>query len=211
MRIGIIGSGSIGGTVGALWARAGHAPLFSFSRRPERLAALARAVGGGARAGTPAQAAAFGEVVLLAPPWSVLDEALAAAGSLEGRIVIDATNPFLPGAVGLALGEDDASAAEQIAARAPGARVVKAYNTLPAAILAAGPGATGGPALALFMCGDDDEAKRVVSGLIVDSGFAPIDTGQLGQAGDQEPEGRLFNQPLTEPEARELLSAARAA
>lgn len=210
MRIGVIGSGRIGGTVAGLWARAGHTPLFSFSRTPDRLAALARATGGDARAGTPAQAAAFGEVVLLAPPWPVVDEALAAAGSLEGRIVIDTTNPFLPGSWGPALADGDASAAEEIAARAPGARVVKAYNTLPATILAAGPGATGGPALALFMCGDDEEAKRVVAGLIADSGFAAIDTGPLSRARDQEPEGPLFNQPLTEPEARELLTGAHA-
>lgn len=208
MRVGVIGAGNVGATVGRLWATAGHEPLFSFARTPGKLEALAASVGGRARAGTPADAAGFGNVVLLAAPWPVIDEALAAAGSLDGRVVIDATNPFLPGAVGLALEEDDSSAAEEIAARAAGALVVKAYNTLPAAILAAGPGATGGPPLALFHCGDDEAAKQVVARLILDSGFAPVDTGPLYRARDQEPSGPLFNQPLTEPEARELLAAS---
>ena len=208
MRIGIVGSGVIGGTVGGLWARAGHEPLFSFSRRPDRLADLARATGGGARAGTPAEAADQGQVVLLAPPWAFVDEALAAAGSLDGRIVIDATNPFLPGSWEPALAGDAASAAEEVAARAPGASVVKAYNTLPAAILGAGRGATGGPGLALFLCGDDADAKLITATLIAGSGFVPIDTGPLARAREQEPGGKLFNQPLTEPEARELLAAS---
>lgn len=211
MRIGIIGSGRIGATVGRLWAGAGHEPMFSFSRDPARLEAAARSAGASARTGTPAEAAAFADVVLLAPPWAAIDRALAASGSLDGRVVIDTTNPFLPGAVGLALAQDGASAAEQIAARAPAARVVKAYNTLPAAILAAGRGATGGPPLALFLCGDDDDAKLIARALIADSGFVPVDTGPLARAREQEPGGPLFNQPLTEPEARELLAVSIAA
>ena len=211
MRVGVIGSGWIGATVGRLWAAAGHEVLFSFSRHPERLEAAARSAGQGARTGTPAEAAQFGEVVLLAPPWSAIEQALAAAGSLAVKIVIDTTNSFTPGDMAQALGEEDPSAAEQIAAREPGASVVKAYNTLPAAILGAGPRATGGPPLALFYCGDDEHAKATVAALIVDSGFAPIDTGPLARACDQEPGGPLFNQPLTEPEARALLAESIAA
>ena len=211
MRIGIIGSGQIGATVGRLLAAAGHEPLFSFSRDPSRLEVAARAAGERACTGTPAEAAAFGDVVLLAPPWPVVDQALAAAGSLTGRVVIDTTNPFTRGDMGLALGDEEASAAEQIAARTPGASVVKAYNTLPAAILGAGRAATGGPALALFLCSDDDGAKLITTSLIADSGFVAIDTGPLARAGEQEPGGPLFNQPLTEPEARALLAAATAA
>ena len=208
MRIGVIGSGRIGATVGRLWAIAGHELLFSFSRDRARLEAAARAAGHGALTGTPADAAAFGDVVLLAPPWPAVEQALAAAGSLAGRVVIDTTNPFMRGDVGPALGDDDASAGEQIAACARGASVVKAYNTLPAAILGAGRGATGGPGLALFLCGDDADAKLITATLIAGSGFVPIDTGPLARAREQEPGGKLFNQPLTEPEARELLAAS---
>ena len=211
MRIGVIGAGRIGATVGRLWAAAGHEPLFSFSRDPARLEAAARSAGKNARTGTPAEAAAFGDVVLLAPPWSAVEHALAAAGSLTGRVVIDTTNPFTRGDMGLALGDEDASGAEQIVARTLGASVVKAYNTLPAAILGAGRAATGGPALALFLCGDDDDAKLITATLIAASGFVPIDTGPLARASEQEPGGPLFNQPLTESEARELLAAATAA
>jgi predicted dinucleotide-binding enzyme len=88
VKIGIIGSGHIGGNAGRLFAKAGHEVLFSFARDPQTLAQLAAAVGPNARAGTPREAAMFGEVVMLSVPWSAIDEALAQAGSLDGAIVI---------------------------------------------------------------------------------------------------------------------------
>src|SRR5436190_10912292 len=87
MRIGVIGAGRIGGNAGRLFARAGHEVMFSFSREPEKLQELAGETG--ASAGTPAEAAAFGEVVMLSVPWRLIDDVLAQAGSLEGRIVVD--------------------------------------------------------------------------------------------------------------------------
>ena len=81
MRIGIVGAGRIGGNAGRLFARAGHDVMFSFSRQPQKLQALADETGG--RAGTPAEAAAFGDLVMLSAPWTLVDEALAQAGSLE--------------------------------------------------------------------------------------------------------------------------------
>lgn len=94
VRIGIVGSGRIGGNAGKLFTRAGHEVLFSFSRDREKLEALAEEAGDGTGAGTPAEAARFGEVVMLSVPWALVDEALEAAGPLEGRILIDTTNQF---------------------------------------------------------------------------------------------------------------------
>ena len=202
MNVGIVGSGNVGATLGRAWARAGHSVLFSYSRSREKLEGLARETGG--RAGTPADAAAFGEVVLLSPPWSLLDDALEEAGSLGDRIVIDTTNPYLHGSLALAL-YGESSAAEEIAARLPGARLVKAYNTLPALLLMAGGEAD--RRLAMFLAGDDPAAKRVVERLICDSGFEPVDAGPLVRARELEPRGSLFGQPLSAQAARELVEA----
>ena len=202
MNVGIVGSGNVGATLGRAWARAGHSVLFSYSRSREKLEGLARETGG--RAGNPADAAAFGEVVLLSPPWSLLDDALEEAGSLGDRIVIDTTNPYLHGSLALAL-YGESSAAEEIAARLPGARLVKAYNTLPALLLMAGGEAD--RRLAMFLAGDDPAAKRVVERLICDSGFEPVDAGPLVRARELEPRGSLFGQPLSAQAARELVEA----
>src|ERR1700694_3768011 len=98
MNIGTIVAGHIGGTVGRLWAQAGHHVFFS-SRNPERLAELVQAIGPNAQAGTIREAAQFGEVLLLTVPWNGVEEALTAAGPLNGKIVIDTTNQFGPGGV----------------------------------------------------------------------------------------------------------------
>jgi predicted dinucleotide-binding enzyme len=126
MKIGIIGSGHLGGNAGRLFAKAGHEVLFSFSRDPHALAQLAAMVGPNARAGTPREAATFGEVVMLSVPWSAIDEALAQAGSLAGTIVIDTTNQFGPHGVHELPG--GISAAEYNQRRIPQARLVKAYK-----------------------------------------------------------------------------------
>lgn len=175
MKIGIIGAGHIGGNAGRLFAQAGHEVLFSFSTDPKKLADLAAAVGPRAQAGTPAAAAAFGAVVLLSVAWGAIDAALAQAGPLDGKIVIDTTNQFGPSGV-VAL-PDGLSAAEYNARRMPGARPVRAYNTLTAGFQAEAAGRSGPDRVVLFYAGEDAEAKRVVAGLIDDSGFAPVDMG----------------------------------
>lgn len=187
MKIGIIGSGRIGGTVGRLWARAGHSVLFS-SRHPERLAALADEVGHGAQAGTIRDAAQHGDVVLLSVPWTAVESALAEAGPLGGKIVIDTTNQWshtglveLPGGV---------SSTEFNARRAGGARLVKAYNTLTSGFQAQSAGRSGPARVVMPYAGADAEAKRVVAGLIDDSGFAPFDVGGWEMARYIEPPRR---------------------
>ncbi len=99
MKIGVIGSGGIGGTVGTLWAKAGHEVLFS-SRNPEKLSNLVATTGANAKAGTIAEAAAFADVIFLAVYYWTTDEAIAAARSLTGKIIIDATNPYILSADG---------------------------------------------------------------------------------------------------------------
>jgi predicted dinucleotide-binding enzyme len=115
MNIGIIGSGGIGGTIGSHWAKAGHSVLFS-SRNPEKLAPLVASAGPNAKAGTIAEAARFGEVILYAGYYWTIDEALAAAGDLSGKILVDASNPYVfdNGAIKRVPG---ASAGRELAAR----------------------------------------------------------------------------------------------
>lgn len=175
MRIGIIGSGHIGGNAGRLFAQAGHEVLFSFSRDPQTLADAVAAAGPLARTGTPREAVEFGDVVLFSVPWGVIDAALAQAGSLDGKIVIDTTNQFSQG--GVVDLPDGISAAEYNQRRMPGATLVKAYNTLTSGFQASSAGRTGPDRVVLFYAGEDPEAKATVAKLIDDSGFTPVDMG----------------------------------
>ena len=177
MGIGILGAGNVGATLGQLWARAGHAIHFGV-RHPKKIADLCTRLA--ARAGTPAEAAGE-DVLLLAVPWSAIPDVLATAGDLRGKVLIDPTNALRAGLAGLALGPDT-SAAEEIARLAPGARAVKAFNSIGMqALLHGGLVADG------YLCGDDASAKELVSGLCVDAGLRPLDCGPLSAARMLEP------------------------
>ena len=130
MRIGIIGSGNVGGALGTGWAKAGHEVIFA-SRHPasEEMRRLAAAAGPSARAASPKETAERREVLLLATPWAAAKATLEGLGDLGGKVLIDALNPLLPDLSGLALGTTT-SAAEQVAGWARNARVVKAFNTV---------------------------------------------------------------------------------
>lgn len=175
MRIGSIGAGRIGGNAGRLFARAGHEVLFSFSRDAAKLDRLAAKAGAGARDGSPAEAVAFGDVVMLSVPWPAIDAALAAAGLLAGKAVIDTTNQFGPN--GPLTLPDGITAAAFNARRMPGARPVKAFNTLTAGFQAEAAGRPEEERVAVFYAGEDADAKATVGGLIADAGFAPVDVG----------------------------------
>ena len=205
MKIGVIGAGGIGGTIGRLWAKAGHQVFFS-SRNPEKLSELVATAGEKARSGTVAEAAKFADVIFLACYYSTINDAIAAAGSIDGKILIDATNPYLRENDKIHR-VPDASSGLEIAAKVPTAKVVKAYNTLPTATFANEAHRT--DPCALFYCGDDAEAKAIVAQLITDSGFAPIDTGNLIQVTHQEPGGVLYNHPMTAIKAQKLLPSLR--
>jgi predicted dinucleotide-binding enzyme len=210
MKIGIIGAGMIGGTAARLFASGGHDVAVSNSRGPESLAVLVEGINHevGAprvRAATVEEAATFGEVVLLAVPWRT-PEALPPASTVAGKIVIDAMNQYRSDGGFYDLG--DSSASEETAKRLPGARLVKAFNTIYFEHLA-GQGRTDVPMderRAIFVAGDDAEAKRVVSALIEQLGFAAVDTGSLHEGGrKQEPGSAVYNRPLTAREARQAL------
>jgi 8-hydroxy-5-deazaflavin:NADPH oxidoreductase len=181
MQIGVIGAGRIGGNIARQLVGAGHEVLISFAREPEELRRRASAIG--ARAGTVAEAAGFGEVVVLSVPWASIETVLAEAGSLAGKIVIDTTNHYARGAVA---DLDGRTAAQINQARMPGARLVKAYNTLTAQFQADAAGRPGAERVVMFLCGDDANAKVIAGGLIEDSGFTPFDVGGLADAAVME-------------------------
>jgi len=190
VKIGIIGAGNVGGTLGRAWAAKGHAVVFG-ARDPRgpKVQELVKATAGTARAATPAEAAAHGEVVLLATPWAAAQAALRGAGDLTGKILIDATNPLRPDLSGLTLGHTT-SAAEEVARWAPGAKVVKAFNTIGAQHMA-NP-RFGTQSASMLICGDDAAAKKAVLALAEVLGFDPVDAGPLAQARLLEPLAMLW-------------------
>jgi 8-hydroxy-5-deazaflavin:NADPH oxidoreductase len=198
MRVGFVGAGRIGGNLARLLRAAGHETFTSFSRDPATVD------------GTPAEAAAFGDVVVLSVPWTLVETAVEEAGGLAGKVVIDTTNQF--GAGGWEEIPDGLTAAQLNQRRMPGARLVKAFNTLTAAFQAEAAGRTGPDRVAIFMCGDDAEAKAVVAGLIDDAGFVPIDVGGLADATPMEAPrrpGAVYGEEYHEADAREFLERLR--
>jgi NADPH-dependent F420 reductase len=193
MRIGVIGTGRIGSSLGGQWAAKGHEVFFG-SREPEKAAGVAAEVGGQARGGTILEAVAFGEVVLLAIPWAATADVIHVAGSLVGKTLIDCTNPITrsPEGMSLAVG-GNTSAAEEIAKLARGAHVVKAFNTIYSHVIHAGP-QFGSSNASVFFCGDHDGAKEIVGRLAQEIGFDPVDAGPLRMARFIEPFALLIIQ-----------------
>ncbi len=185
MNIGIIGSGNMGSGLGKLWAEKGHKVIFSYSRDPKKLEALARSVPN-ASAGTPADAVRNSEAILLAVRWESVEDAIKAAGQMDGKILIDCTNPLKPDLSDLELGLTT-SAAEEIARLATGAKVVKAFNTVFAETYHSDSRLFGSRRPTMFFCGDDSGAKATLSRLIYEIGFAPVDAGPLRSARYLEP------------------------
>lgn len=190
MNIGIIGPGKMGSGLGRIWAEKGHRIIFSFSRSHDKLNTLARSVKNG-RAGTPAEAAEASEVILLSVGWAVVKDALQSAGTMQGKILIDCTNPLNADASDLVIGHTT-SGAEEIARLVPGAKVVKAFNTAFAEVYYSGSRLFGSRMPTMFYCGDDSAAKTVISKLILEVGFAPVDAGPLSCARYLEPVAMLM-------------------
>lgn len=187
--ISIIGLGDMARVLGAR-ALAGGNTVEVVGRDAAKAADLARALGGGATAGKIG-AVPVGDIVVLAVPYTSAAPVVSQYGdTLNGKIIVDITNPFAPDFTGL-LTPDDSSAAQEIAQAAPaGASVVKAFNTIFGAVLAAGP-AESRP-LDVFIAGDDVQAKASVSAFIESLGLRPLDTGGLGMAGRLEEAGLLM-------------------
>ena len=207
MKISIIGTGNVGGALARGFARAGHQVILGArNAADERIVALARAVR--AEIMAPAAAAAAGDVIVLALPWSAAEGAVKALGSLAGRIVIDCMNPLAMqnGKLGLDRGFTN-SGAETLAGWAPGARIVKTLNQVGAELMADNAGLAHRPVM--FMAGDDAAAKQLVAPLLVDLGFEPLDAGELAMARLLEPFGMVWiNQALLRGKGRDWAFAA---
>ena len=198
-----MGAGHIGGTAAKLFVGAGHQVTVSNSRGPESLASLVASLGPKARAVIAPEAIRFGDVVLLAVPWRRKEE-LPAADLFAGKIAIDAMNAY--SAVGRVEDLGEGTSSEEVAKRMPKARLVKAFNTMGWKTLETGSRPTEEDRLAIFLAGDDREAKAVVGKLIEEIGFAAIDTGSLREGGRrQQPGSPIYGRPLTAPQARDIL------
>ena len=194
MRIGILGSGLMGGKLGTLFARAGHDVVFSYARTKAKLEHLAHAAGGGARAGTPSEAVEDADVVLLAVHWSRLDDVLKQAGDLSGKLIVSCSLPMNADDTALALG-GKTSGAEDLARRLPHASVVSAFSTVPSEVLfVVYESRRKSTRPSLVYCGDVARAKTVVAALIQEVGFDPLDAGPLRMARYTEPFSLLIGQ-----------------
>jgi predicted dinucleotide-binding enzyme len=190
MRIGILGAGNVGGTLGRGWAGQGHDVFFGAPRPQDaKTQDLIRGIGSKTRAGTVAQAAAFAEVIVLATPWQATPDALQQAGDLGGKVVIDCTNPLTQDFSRLTIGHTT-SGLEQVAGWAKGAKVYKAFNQVGFNLMA-NPVMDGRRAV-MFVCGDDEAGKQIALQLVRDIGFEAIDAGDSTAARLLEPFGMLW-------------------
>ena len=194
MRIGILGSGLMGGRLGTLFARAGHGVVFSYASRREKLEKLADDAGANARAGTPREAAQNADAILLAVHWLRIDEVLHQGGDLSGKVILTCSLPMNADNTELMIGRT-MSGAEEFAKKAPKANVVSAFNTVPSEVLFGVYEARHKASRSsLVYCGDDAPGKAVAAALIRDVGFEPVDAGPLRIARYTEPFALLMGQ-----------------
>jgi predicted dinucleotide-binding enzyme len=207
MKVGVIGAGHIGGTIGGLWTKAGH-PVFFSSRHPEELQTLIAGLGPLAQAGTVDQAIAFGDVVFIAVPYGALPQIGSDYGkSLAGKIVLDANN---------AVASRDGAIADEVERNGigvtsqkylPGARLVRAFNTLSYMIFEREANRPD-PRLAVPIAGDDKEAVQVAAGLVRDAGFDPVEVGKLADASRFQRGAPGYGQNVSAAEFKQKLSLA---
>jgi predicted dinucleotide-binding enzyme len=189
MKIAVIGTGSVGGTLGRRWAELGHSVSFGVRDLADADAkALVGKIKGDARLASVGHAAKGAEIVVLATPYAANAAALAAAGDLAGKILIDVTNPIGANFT-LAVGHST-SGAEEVAKLAPGARVFKAMNQVGFEVMANPAFAASKPVM--FVAGDDAAGKKVVLDLVSALGFEAIDAGELSIARLLEPYAMLW-------------------
>jgi len=188
MRIGILGSGLMGGKLGTIFARAGHEVVFSYAHTEAKLKRLAREAKGNARAGTVREAAQESDVLLLAVHWSRVDDVLKQAGGLTGKVIVSCSLPMSTNDSGLVVAHTS-SGAEVLAKKLRGAHFVSAFGTVPSEVLFDVFESRNRARLrpTLIYCGDDRKAKNVAVRLIRDVGFEPIDAGPLRIARYTEP------------------------
>jgi len=207
LKIGVIGSGRLGGTVGSLWVKAGHPVLFS-SRHPDQLKDLVAELGPLARAGMPQEAAAFGDVVFVAVPYGALPQVgRDLAPTLKGKVVLDACN---------AVASRDGAITDEAKANGigitsqkylPGTRLVRAFNTLGSRVLAR-EASRPDPRMAIPIAGDDADALKLAADLVHDAGFDPVIVGPLARASEFAMGAPGYGQQVTAPELKRTLSIA---
>jgi 8-hydroxy-5-deazaflavin:NADPH oxidoreductase len=182
MKISIVGAGNVGGALGANWAKKGHEVFFGVrDPKSEKVQALLGSIGAKAKAGTPAEAVAFADVILLATPWPATEAAIRSMGPLNGKVVLDATNPLTMGPDGLALEiGHTVSGGEKVQGWAAGASVFKTLNTTGYANMS--DPQFGGTKSVMFVAGDAAADKPKVMSLVGDLGFEAIDAGPLRNA-----------------------------
>jgi len=204
MKVGIIGAGMIGSTVGKLWIDAGHEVKFA-TRHPEEIAPLVEKLGARASAGTPAEAAAFGEVVMVTIPLAALPQ-LSRDLSLDGKVVLDTSNAY-ERRDGAAAGEATAhprGSAGWAAAMFPKARWVKAFNTVYFKTLET-EAHRAGDRVGIPLASDDPEAMEIAARLVRDAGLDPVIAGPLERGKAFEPGTKVYNTGMSGADVRDLL------
>ena len=205
LRIGIIGSGRVGGTIGGLWVKAGHPVLFS-SRHPEELKDLVASLGALARSGNVSDAIAFGDVIFIAVPYGALPQVgRDHADALKGKVVLDACNAVAArdGAIAEEVERDGIGVTSQ--KYLPGTRLVRAFNTISYMIFAREANRPD-PKLAIPIAGDDSEAVSIAAAQVRDAGFDPVIVGKLADARIFQRGGPGYGQPVSAAELRQKLS-----
>lgn len=204
LKIGIIGAGRVGGALAELWAAAGHELLIS-SRHPEALAPLAKTLGPRVRAGTPQSAAEFGDVVVISVPYAALPQVgRDYAKELAGKVVLDTCNPF-PGRDGeMAIPAREKGSGIASAEYLPGVRLVRAFNTIPAASLRSD-ARSGGERIGVPLAADDADATQLATRLVRDAGFEAVVVGGLARAKDFDVGTPVFGKAMSARELRQAL------
>jgi predicted dinucleotide-binding enzyme len=206
MKIGIVGSGQIGGLVGTLWSQAGHEVLFS-SRNPQKLSALVEKAGSCAKAGTPEEAIAFGEVILLSIPFVALPEFGRTMTETFGtKIVLDTSNPYpdRDGPMAEEARRSGRGTGPYLREWFPGVRIVRAFNSVWDRTLAK-EAHRSGPRVAIPLAADDVAALQVAAALVTDAGFDPVIVGALDRSRDFDFGAPVYDTGMSGAEVREAL------
>ena len=205
MKIGVIGSGRIGSTIGGLWVKAGHEVMFS-DRDPEQVKRAIEGLGPRARAGSVPEAAAFGDAVLIAVPYMALPAIQQQVGAqLKGKVVIDPNNPVPSRDGDMAVSAREKGAGVSSAALLPGARIVRSFNAWGYATMAREANRPA-PRMALPVAADDAAALKLGMQLVSDAGFDPVDAGSLAASKAFDLGSAVSGRVLTAAELRQALS-----
>jgi predicted dinucleotide-binding enzyme len=207
MRIGIVGAGKIGSTVGKLWVEAGHEVKLS-SRHPNELQSLVESLGTRASAGTPVEAAQYGEVVMITVPLKAIPELAQEIGSaLDGKVVLDTGNAYAQrdGETARQATTFPGGSAAWAAAKFPGARWVKAFNSVNYRTLES-EAHRNGDRVGIPLASDDQGALDIAAKLVRDAGFEPVIVGPLARGTEFEPNTRVYNTGMSGAEVRRELA-----